>query len=133
MNSVILPGFAYDSSLLKTQQEKYRSVVRRFVHANNIYTNPKFNPKQERSIYFSYLDFNILYPADVMQEKLPSRDVRKVDKAEMQSVLCRGFFNQTIEGGNFEYLIMCDTEAVQREVIDKTYDLPLIIRKHNIA
>ena len=150
-NYVSLPGFAYDSFLLKTQQESevlrsaeiydciqnnllrggFTSVVRRFVRANNIYTNPKFNPEHERSTYLSYLDFNSLYPT-VMQEKLPCGDMRKLDEVEMQSFLRIGLVNQTTEG-DFGHLIMCDTEDVSREVIEKTDDLPLIIRKHDIT
>ena len=109
----------------------YTSVVRRFARGNNIYTNPKFDPKHERSTYLSYLDFNSLYPT-VMQEKLPCGDMRKLDDTEMQSFLHKSLVNQSTEG-DFGYLIMCDTEAVSREVIEKTDDLPLIIRKHNIT
>ena len=97
-----LPGFAHNSFLLKTQQELevlsspeiyhciqnnvrggFTSVVRRFVRANNIYTNPKFNSKHERSVFLSYLDFISLYPT-VMQEKLPSGDMRKLDESKME-------------------------------------------------
>ena len=105
--------------------------MRRFVRANNIYTNPKFNPKHDKSTYLSYLDFNSLYPT-VMQEKLPCGDMRKLDETEMQSFLCTDLTNQATDGDH-GYLILCDTEDVSREVIEKTDDLPLIIRKHNIT
>ncbi|XP_050710309.1 uncharacterized protein LOC126995061 isoform X1 [Eriocheir sinensis] len=150
VNYVSLPGFTYDSFVLKTQQELevlsspdiyhciqtnvrggYTSVVRRFVRANNIYTNPQFNPIHDRSTFLSYLDFNSLYPT-VMQEKLPCGDMRKLDETEMQSFLSGGLVNQATDG-DFGYFILCDTEAVSREVVEKTNDLPLIIRRHNIT
>ncbi len=111
VNYVTLPGFAYDSFLLKTQQELevlsspdlyhsiqhnvrggFTSVVRRFVRANNIYTNPEFNPKHERSTFLSYLDFNRLY-STAMQEKLPCGDITKLNEAEMHSFLSIGLTN----------------------------------------
>ena len=67
--------------------------MRRFVRANNIYTNPEFNPKQERSTFLSYLDFNSLYPT-VMQEKLPCGDITKLNEAEMHSFLSIDLTNQ---------------------------------------
>ena len=108
----------------------YTSVVRRFVRANNIHTNPLFDPKNDRSTYLSYLDFNSLYPT-VMQDKLPCGDIRKLDEVEMQSFLSTKLIDHE-SNGDYGYLILCDTEAVSREVIEKTDDLPLIIRKHHI-
>ncbi|XP_050693786.1 uncharacterized protein LOC126984249 [Eriocheir sinensis] len=67
-----------------------------------------------------------------MQEKLPCGDMRKLDETEMQSFLSGGLVNQATDG-DFGYLILCDTEAVSREVVEKTDDLPLIIRRHNIT
>ena len=58
--------------------------------------------------------------------------MRKVVRVEMQLFLRRDLVNQTTEG-DFGHLIMYDTEAISLEVVEKTDDLPLIIRKHNIT
>ena len=50
----------------------------------------------------------------------------------MQLFLRRDLVNQTTEG-DFGHLIMYDTEAISLEVVEKTDDLPLIIKKHNIT
>ena len=46
----------------------------------------------------------------------------------MQSLLSRGRVNQATNG-DFGYLIRCDIEDASREVIGKTEDHPLIIRR----
>lgn len=50
----------------------------------------------------------------------------------MQSFLTESLVNQVTDG-DFGFLVLCDREVVSRKGIEKTNDLTLIIRRHNIA
>ena len=145
VNYVSLPGFAWDSALKISRakldsvydgelynilQENIRggftSVVRRHVKANNVDTNPNFNPLNEESRYLLLVDFNSLYPT-VMTGMLPTGDIKKLTPEEMNTFVLHGLENHDTTKSTYGYWVLCDTKPVSPNIARYTDELPLVL------